>query len=403
MKLVFYSVVLNHHQAPVADEFYKLLGDEYCFVELINLGDNKGATDDYSKRPYLLRAWESPKNYNRAMELARIAECCVFSGVQSLSYMKERLKLGLLSFDMGERWLKQGLKNVLSPSISKMALAYYLNGWKHKPLYKLCMSAFAAADHARLGMYKGKCYKWGYFTSVPEVASKGFNDSNALSGSNSSKNLDQAVAIEQLKQRSIEPEHIVRLMWCARFLKLKHPEIPVLMAARLKEEGYSFVLDYYGAGEELDPTKQLAENLELNDCVKFHGAVPNNQVLEAMHQHDIFLFTSNRLEGWGAVVNEAMSCGCVVVGSDAIGSVPYLVEDGVTGYGFKSGNVTSLYEKIKLLLDHPNDRLEMQKNAYSIMQKIWSPGNAAKSLLQLIDDLNNGKDTSIKEGPCSKA
>lgn len=374
MKLVFYSVVLNHHQAPVADEFYKLLGNDYCFVELINLDDAKGATDDYSKRPYLLRAWESEDNRVKALELALTADCCAFSGVQSLPYLKERMKKGLLSFDMGERWLKQGFKNALSPAISRMALAYYLNGWKHKPLYKLCISAFAAGDHERLKMYRGKCYKWGYFTSVPKTGLKCYNSSS-----------------------------VVRLMWCARFLKLKHPELPVLMASRLKEEDYSFVLDFYGDGEELEPTRQLTEDLELTDCVRFHGAVPNKQVIEAMRDHDIFLFTSNRLEGWGAVVNEALSNGCAVVGSDTIGSVPYLIKDGVTGYKFKSGDSCSIYTKVKSLIDNRKLLRQMQKNAINLMQNIWSPTNAARSLLQLINELENGNDTSIIEGPCSKA
>ena len=93
MKLVFYSVVLNHHQASLADEFYNILGDDYCFVELINLGDAKGATDDYSRRPYLLRAWVSKENYDKAMELACNAECCVFSGNDALPFEKERMKL----------------------------------------------------------------------------------------------------------------------------------------------------------------------------------------------------------------------------------------------------------------------------------------------------------------------
>lgn len=375
MKLVFYSVILNHHQAPVADEFYKLLGKDYCFVELINLGDTKGATDDYSKRPYLLRAWESQKTYVEAMELARTAECCVFSGVQSLPYMKERLKLGLLSFDMGERWLKQGLKNVLSPAISRMALAYYLNGWKHKPLYKLCMSAFAAGDHARLGMYKGKCYKWGYFTKVVPF------------------DID-----EKLKE---QPEKI-KIMWCARFLKLKHPELPVLMASQLKEEGYSFVLDFYGDGVELGPTKELADNLEIGDCVKFHGAVPNNQVLEAMQNHDIFLFTSNRLEGWGAVVNEALSSGCAVVGNDVIGSVPYLLIEEVTGCQYHE-TVESLTAKVSWLISNPKALQNIARRGYKQMIELWNPNNAAASFLRLVEDLRNGNATSIKKGPCSMA
>ncbi|MCM1372615.1 MAG: glycosyltransferase [Bacteroides sp.] len=375
MKIVFYSVVLNQHQAPVADVLWELTGHQYTFVELINLGDTKGGTEDFSRRPYLLRAWDSTENNEKAMELAMTADCCIFSGVASLPYMKVRMRLGLLSFDMGERWMKHGWKNILSPALSRMLLAYWIGYWKNKPIYKLCCSAFCAGDHYKLGMYKGKCYKWGYFTKV-----------------NKSK-----------FQVPSSKDVLLRLMWCARFLKLKHPELPVIMAARLKDEGYSFILDYYGSGNELDSTRQLAEKLQVSDVVKFHGSVPNNQVIEAMRQHDIFLFTSNRLEGWGAVVNEAMSNGCAVVGSDAIGSVPYLVKDGVTGLRFKSDDVDSLYEKVKWLILHPIELKQMQRNAVKTMQEVWSPENAAKSLLKLIEELKFGLDTSIIEGPCSKA
>ena len=65
-------------------------------MELINLCDTKGATDDYSKRPYLLRAWESTEAHEKALELARTAECCVFAGTDALPYEKERMKFGLM-------------------------------------------------------------------------------------------------------------------------------------------------------------------------------------------------------------------------------------------------------------------------------------------------------------------
>jgi len=67
MKLVTYSVVLNQHQAPVADELWELTNHQFTFVELINLGDTKGGSEDYSNRPYLIRAWESPEANEKAM------------------------------------------------------------------------------------------------------------------------------------------------------------------------------------------------------------------------------------------------------------------------------------------------------------------------------------------------
>lgn len=56
MKLVFYSVVLNQHQAPVADELWELTGHQYAFVELTNLSDTKGGTHQKLLKLYCIIA-----------------------------------------------------------------------------------------------------------------------------------------------------------------------------------------------------------------------------------------------------------------------------------------------------------------------------------------------------------
>jgi glycosyltransferase involved in cell wall biosynthesis len=378
MRIVTYSVVLNQHQAPIADKLWEMTHHEFAFVELTNLGDTKGGTEDYSRRPYLIKSWESPEAQAKAMELARTAECCIFSGVDALPYQKERMKLGLLSFDMGERWLKRGIKSFASPRLWKWLMAYYLNGWRSKPLYKLCCSAFCAGDHHKLGTFFDKCYKWGYFTKV-----------------------DSDIEVEASNLGASTSE-IIPLMWCARFLKLKHPELPVQLAARLKANGYKFVLDMYGSGEELEKTKTLAKRFDVSDVVHFYGNLPNDQILEAMRNHSIFLFTSDKNEGWGAVLNESMSTGCVPVASDAIGSVPYLVRNNENGMIFNSEDIESLYKKVEFLLRHPDERRKMANRAYYTMRDVWSPANAANNLIRLIEDLQREGETSIVEGPCSK-
>ena len=379
MKLVFYCNYLNHHQVLVADELYKLLGGDYAFVATLprNEKELKGGAD-YSSRPYCILAGESTEAHERAMELARNAEVCVF-GACSQEYAVERARhkdCGL-SFEMGERWLKRGLVNVLSPTLRRWWMNY-MRYYHNKPFYKLCSSAFVAIDDRKLGAYRGRHYKWGYFTGV-----------------------DCDFGVEA--SSDVSTTEITPLMWCSRFLSWKHPELAVKMARRLKDEEYKFVLDFYGSGEVEQKTRDMVTRLGLDDVVSFHGVIPNEQVLKEMKRHKIFLFTSDRFEGWGAVANEAMSQGCALVGSDAIGSVPYLINHCHNGMIFKSCDVDSLTDCVKELITNRSLVEEIRYNAVVTMQTIWLPAVAARNLLQLIDDIKKGRPSSIEAGPCSKA
>lgn len=380
MQIVFFSNFINHHQANVADELYKLTNGNYTFVELCPIYDwlLKGGYSDLSSRPYVLQAWRNKENMDRAMELLYSADVALFSCPESWKYEALRAKTGKLTFDVSERWLKRGWLNLMSPRLLKY-FWYYYTVFSHENVYKLCSSAFACGDHYKLHSFKDRCYQWGYFTKVDESFS-----------------VETHLAVSTLGSMHT-------LMWCARFLKWKHPELPILMAERLKSKGYEFMLDMYGSGVELERTKALAEKLGVSDVVSFKGNIPNDEILSAMRQHEIFLFTSDKNEGWGAVTNEAMSNGCAIVASDAIGSVPFLIKNGENGYIFKSCNLDSLCEKVETLLDNPAKRKQFTINAYRIMCNVWSPKNAAKNFLQLVNDIQNGTEVSIENGPCSKA
>jgi len=378
MQIAFFSNFLNHHQAFVADELYRITNDNYTFVETMPMPEwiAKSGYPDYSTKPYLLQAWRDEDRMQQARQLALDADVALFAGFEVLELEKYRISnTNKITFDVSERWLKRGIVNLVSPRILKLYAAYLFGRWSSKPVYKLCSSAFAACDHSILKMYNGRCYKWGYFTEVEDL------------GVVNVKNVEKGV---------------VRLMWCARFLDFKHPELPVQLAARLKESGKTFRIDMYGTGEEQEKTKALAKEIQVEDVVSFCGNKPNAEILQEMRDNDIFMFTSDKNEGWGAVANEAMSQGCVVVGSNEIGSVPYLIKDGENGLIFQSCDVGSLTAQVTKLIDNPEMLNRLSKKAASTMRELWSPQVAAKNLMTLIEDLSNGRDTSIKEGPCSK-
>lgn len=377
--MAFFSNYMNQHQKYLSDSISKLNGITYYFVTTMQTPEwrTKIGYPNYDNLSYVVNSWQDQEQAERAKGLAIKADVAIFGTPDSLDYQVLRCqKADKLSFEVSERWLKKGLLNLLSPRLLRN-MWYYHTLFHNKPVYKLCSSAFAAGDQYRMFSFRERCYKWGYFTKVDEYD------------------------IEQSLDARGNSE--MRLMWCARFIKWKHPELAVKLAYRLKEKEYKFTLDMYGSGEELERTKDLVRKLDLGDVVNLCGNLPNEQILDQMRRHDIFLFTSDRNEGWGAVANEAMSNGCVLVGSDAIGSVPFLVKDGENGCVFKSGNQDSLLEKVEYLFNNPIEMRKMAINGYYTLRDIWSPENAAKNLLKLIEDFQNGRGTSIADGPCSKA
>lgn len=382
MSIVFFSNFINHHQANVADELYKLTNKEYTFVEMCPIYDwlLKGGYSDLSSRSYVLQAWKSKENYDKALHLLYESDVALFGGPEALKLEVLRAKTGKLTFDVSERWLKHGMLNLASPRLLKFFWNYYTT-FAHQNVYKLCSSAFACNDHYKLHSFKDKCFKWGYFTKVEEFPLETAANFEVPSG-----------------------ETEVHIMWCARFLRWKHPELPVMLAKRLKNKGYRFVLDMYGSGVELEDTRNLASELEVLDAVRFLGNLPNDEILKQMRRHEVFLFTSDKNEGWGAVLNEAMSNGCAVVASNMIGSVPFLIEDGVNGLVFKSEDLDSLETKVASLLDNAEYRRTIARNAIHTMRTTWSPANAARQFLKLISAIQTGDNSVIPmQGPCSKA
>ena len=91
---------------------------------------------------------------------------------------------------------------------------------------------------------------------------------------------------------------------------------------------------------------KLADSLDVSRIVEFRGTV-----------HDIpsflsgakFLVHTSQSEGCPNVVMEAMACGLPVVAMEA-GEIPYLVEDGKTGFVVRQNDETTFATRVSLLL-----------------------------------------------------
>lgn len=376
MTLVFITNLIHHHQIPLADEFYRILGNGYTYITTKEMPEFliKGGYADKSEKPYLLRANESEEKMKQALALIDTADV-VIVGASHENIVKNRIRNNKLTFNYSERWFKKRLWHYLRPGNIYHIIADHLRFFNKKS-YMLCASAYARRDANLVGCYINKCFRWGYFTKVEEI--------------------DIDMILKSKPTRT-------HLMWCARFLDWKHPELPVLLAYNLKKKGYDFKLNMFGSGEMMDKTKELAKDLDVLDVLEFKGNLQNDRILEEMRSHHIFLFTSDRYEGWGAVLNESMSNGCAVIASNEIGAAPYLIENGKNGLIFKSKDIDSLISKTEQLLNDKESRERLARNAYITLKEKWSPIVAARNFLMVAEAIlkNRFNNELIVEGPCS--
>jgi len=377
MTIVFVSNYLNHHQAPLADALFNTAGVEYTFVATKPVPQfRKELGYSELKRDYLLDTTLSEANRIKALHLVETADVVIFRGGFTEEFEIPRLKLKKLSFEYSERRFKKGYINLLSPHLFKHQMMYYLYGRK-APVYMLCSSAYASYDFHFMRSFINRCYKWAYFTKVEDLD------------------------IESILINKRQPK--CRILWCSRFVDWKHPELVIDLAKRLKSESLEFEIDMYGKGPLLEKYRQIIDENNISDCVYVKGSLKNDDILQEMRRHNIFLFTSDQNEGWGAVANEAMSNGCTLVGSDMVGAVPFLVNDKVNGRIFKSKEIESLYQVTKQLIEDRDLCEAYAREAYLNMKNNWSPEVAANRFIRLVDCITNNKPVPFTDGPCSKA
>lgn len=371
MKVAFLSNFYNHHQRPLSLCLYKMLQDEYAFIATTPMDDERLRMGYQEYTESFLYQFEDCSEI--CLNTINCADVVIF-GSAPQELIKRRLRQGKLVFQYSERIFKR------KPPLYEMPariVKYYLEKGRFHNMYLLCASGFAAADYSKTHTFSNRAYKWGYF---PET---------------------KKYQIEEL----LENKDKQKILWVGRFLDWKHPDDVLAVAKRIKNAGYDFHMDIAGTGVMEKQLKQMVVTMGLTENVTFLGPVPSDQVRSLMEQAGIYLFTSDRNEGWGAVLNESMNSGCAVVASHAIGAVPYLMKHNQNGLIYHSGNVDELYENVKYLLDHPEEQRRLGKAAYETIAGEWNAEVAAERLVNLSEHLLSGEKHPdlYKTGPCSWA
>lgn len=377
MTIVFFSNFLTLHQTAFCEAMVRLLGGGFRFVATERLPEERhamGYEDLSHSTSYVVNSYESSAAYDEAMRLGLESDVVII-GSASDDFIKERLKHNKLTFRYSERFFKKGFWRIFDPRVFRYRFTHdFMN--RNKKLYMLCASAYTASDCRFIFSYPGKTFKWGYF---PEV--KKYDERKLMAGKQHNKPV---------------------ILWVGRLIKLKHPEYAISLAHELSSKGFDFDMLIIGEGPLRQSLERKTKELGMDKLITFKDFMPQSEVRRHMEQANIFIFTSDRQEGWGAVLNEAMNSGCAVVANDEIGSVPFLIKDGYNGLTYHR-DVKKLSDKVEILLKDSAMVERLGLSSYHTIKTDWNADAASVRLLKLIESINLTENYNVDYGPISKA
>ena len=141
---------------------------------------------------------------------------------------------------------------------------------------------------------------------------------------------------------------------------IKRPEHAVRAALRARRFDQRVTLDVYGDGPRRRALDGLIAAAGASDAIRLRGyrADARNRLLEAS-----FLLFTSRSEGFGLVLLEAMSAGCIPIAYDIRYGPGDVIEHRHNGFLVARGNIRGLARAILRLQRMPNDKVTRMRQA----------------------------------------
>ena len=115
------------------------------------------------------------------------------------------------------------------------------------------------------------------------------------------------------------------------------------------------------------------------------GHVPQEELKSLMSRSHVLVLPSIE-EGLAMVMAQAMACGCPIIASNHSGGED-LITDGLEGFIISIRDVTSLTDKLQLMIDQPKLRNEMSVKALQKVQKIGGWHNYGEQAMKLYSEV----------------
>lgn len=421
MKIALITCSISPHQLPLANELVRHLGAEnfrYISDESLSSGRAQLGWSKENIPDWVLIKNSSEETKKECIHWSINADV-ILCGLRETELFKKRSSKGMLTLYMSERWFKPpfGILRLLYPPFLIMAWRVY-KLLKSSDFYYLPLGIHAATDMARMcGLFN---LEIKFLWKKPNINSEKHNAMSKIICSsilNSSKERTKIIAPKNENHLLLNKMRIwgyfvektsgkkniksgyhenLNILWAGRMLRLKKVNTLILAVKTLVNNGLDIKLTIVGKGPQVNKLKRIAFKknngegfktefgVDFFNCIKFLPSVPIAEVRKLMRSSDIYVLPSNSNEGWGAVINEAMEEGCVIIASRQSGAGITLIQDNVNGLLFNSGERKEIQICIQRLYNDRNLIKKLGKEAECTMATSWGVEKGAELLIDFI-------------------
>ncbi|MBI5928562.1 MAG: glycosyltransferase [Chloroflexi bacterium] len=143
----------------------------------------------------------------------------------------------------------------------------------------------------------------------------------------------------------------LRLLFVGNMIKPKGIDRVLQVAIFLRDAGVNFQLDLIGEGKNQLEFQRSAQELGIENWVKFHGGLPR-PLLGEFYGKGHFILLLSDTEGWPKVLSEAMAYGVVPLAGN-VGSIGHYLNKIQAGRFFTPTEIESFVKAIQYYLRYP--------------------------------------------------
>lgn len=333
MKIVFWQNIISPHQS-------------FLIRELANKNDVTLVVEKEMSEARMQQGWERPNLGNAKLVLLLDENILnktikktegsihIFSGFTSFPMLKKAFKIIINTQKVGlisESAILYSWKKYLRFILYK----YYYFKYRDKIAFIMAMGKLGVNWYKLAGFDSNKIFEFQYFTELPTAKIEVIQKSSTISFS----------FIGQLILR----KGIDNLLYSLNQIKDYDWELNIIGNGILKENLIKYI-----------------NKKGLTDKIHFHNNMNNKEAMSFLSKKADYLILPSRFDGWGAVINEALSRGVKVIVSNKCGGSS-LILNSKYGFVYNENNLQELVSILKSVIRENNvpsleDKIELSND-----------------------------------------